>query len=322
MEKPKLDEKNLPVIYLDIDEEDMMSGLDAVSFVSNPATEMKWTMFSVATDTYNDYPQSATDNACRAIKFRDDNPKVECGTIIGWTRANQLCNKENLSLDTIGRMASFKRHQQNKDVPYDEGCGGLMWDAWGGDEGIAWALKKMEWANHNMWNNRMSKVEMSVEDDEKRIITSPVMLAETKILRHNDLFGYYYVKFSEETILKMMKKYFKDNKINRVNEEHNSKKIVDGVYMIESFIVGDRIESKLYPNITKGSWMASYFIEDKDYWEEIKDGNFTGLSLEGGFNELWDEEFINTLYSKVEEILFSELDEKTKENKIKKLFKI
>ena len=28
-------------------------------------------------------------------------------------------------------MASFNRHQQHKDVPYDEGCGGLMWDAWG-----------------------------------------------------------------------------------------------------------------------------------------------------------------------------------------------
>jgi hypothetical protein len=41
-------------------------------------------------------------------------------------------------------MASFKRHQQYKDVPYDEGCGGLMWDAWGGTEGIEWAIRKLE----------------------------------------------------------------------------------------------------------------------------------------------------------------------------------
>ena len=40
-------------------------------------------------------------------------------------------------------MASFKRHQQNKDVPYDEGCGGLMWDAWGGTEGVEWAIRKL-----------------------------------------------------------------------------------------------------------------------------------------------------------------------------------
>jgi hypothetical protein len=41
-------------------------------------------------------------------------------------------------------MASFKRHQQNKNVPYEQGCGGLMWDAWGGDEGIEWAIRKLK----------------------------------------------------------------------------------------------------------------------------------------------------------------------------------
>ena len=45
---------------------------------------------------------------------------------------------------TIARVASFKRHQQHKDVPYDEGCGGIMWDAWGGTEMIEWAIKKLE----------------------------------------------------------------------------------------------------------------------------------------------------------------------------------
>jgi hypothetical protein len=29
-------------------------------------------------------------------------------------------------------------------VPYSEGCGGLMWDAWGGDAGIEWASRKLE----------------------------------------------------------------------------------------------------------------------------------------------------------------------------------
>ena len=41
-------------------------------------------------------------------------------------------------------MAAFRRHQQHKDVPYSEGCGGLMWDAWGGDAGIRWAENKLK----------------------------------------------------------------------------------------------------------------------------------------------------------------------------------
>jgi hypothetical protein len=95
--------------------------------------------------TYTDYPQAATANAKRALKYRDEsgNPKG-CGTAVGWTRANQLAKREPISRETIGRMAAFDRHRQNKDVPYEDGCGGLMWDAWGGTEGIEWAQKKLK----------------------------------------------------------------------------------------------------------------------------------------------------------------------------------
>lgn len=94
-------------------------------------------------ETYNDYPEAATNNAKRALKYKEENGS-SCGTSVGWTRARQLANREALSRETIARMASFKRHQQNKDVPYSEGCGGIMWDAWGGDAGINWAIAKLQ----------------------------------------------------------------------------------------------------------------------------------------------------------------------------------
>ena len=94
---------------------------------------------------YSDYPKAATENAKRALKYKEEsgNPKG-CGTLVGWARANQLAKREAISEDTVKRMASFNRHRQNKDVPYDEGCGGLMWDAWGGTEGVDWAIRKSE----------------------------------------------------------------------------------------------------------------------------------------------------------------------------------
>jgi hypothetical protein len=95
-------------------------------------------------DTYNDYPEAATNNAKRALKWADENGWGSCGEATGKARANQLANREPISRDTISRMASFKRHQQYKDVPYSDGCGGLMWDAWGGDAGIEWASRKLE----------------------------------------------------------------------------------------------------------------------------------------------------------------------------------
>jgi hypothetical protein len=97
-----------------------------------------------AADSYTDYPEAATNNAKKALKYAETNGWGECGTPVGKARANQLANKEPISRDTIARMASFQRHQQNKDVPYEEGCGGLMWDAWGGTEGIEWAQRKLK----------------------------------------------------------------------------------------------------------------------------------------------------------------------------------
>ena len=98
---------------------------------------------SIKLESYTDYPESASNNAKKAIKYKEENGS-DCGTRVGWTRARQLADKKPISRDTIARMASFKRHQQHKDVPYSEGCGGLMWDAWGGTSGINWAINKLK----------------------------------------------------------------------------------------------------------------------------------------------------------------------------------
>jgi hypothetical protein len=97
----------------------------------------------MAKESYRDYPQEASDAAKRALKYKQENPGNTCGTRVGWARANQLASRRPISEETIARMASFQRHQQNKDVPYEEGCGGLMWDAWGGTSGIEWAQRKL-----------------------------------------------------------------------------------------------------------------------------------------------------------------------------------
>ena len=105
------------------------------------------TMQNVEDIDTGDYPDAAVENARMALEAREDtgNPN-DCGTRVGWQRANQLVNGENLSEETIGRMAAFARHEDNKRQGEDgrEDCGWMMWNAWGGDEGIAWAQRKQE----------------------------------------------------------------------------------------------------------------------------------------------------------------------------------
>jgi hypothetical protein len=95
-------------------------------------------------ETYNDYPKEASENAKIALRYAEENGWGDCGTPVGKARANQLANGENISEDTIARMASFERHRQSSQKELGDGCGRLMWLAWGGDAGIEWAQRKLE----------------------------------------------------------------------------------------------------------------------------------------------------------------------------------
>ncbi|NCU72469.1 MAG: hypothetical protein EBY66_05610 [Candidatus Fonsibacter lacus] len=95
-------------------------------------------------ESYTDYPEAAKENAKIALRYAEENGWGDCGTPVGKQRANQLANGEPISEDTIARMAAFERHRQNSDKELGDGCGRLMWLAWGGDEGIEWAQRKLE----------------------------------------------------------------------------------------------------------------------------------------------------------------------------------
>jgi len=124
-------------------EEDFSSDeLDAIATLYDLEDAML-SSYGEELESYADYPESASNNAKRALKWKEENG-TSCGTSVGWRRASQLANRQPLSRSTIARMASFKRHQQNKDVPYSEGCGGIMWDAWGGTSGVEWAISKLK----------------------------------------------------------------------------------------------------------------------------------------------------------------------------------
>jgi hypothetical protein len=123
-----------------------------------------------------------------------------------------------------------------------------------------------------------------VRNEDKRMITAPVMLADTPILRYHKSVGKFWTRFKAESIERMMKKYFMQNKIHNVNEMHNGFQIVDNVYMVESYLVSDKVTSVVFPDAPIGSWIATFYIDDQKYWnEKIKTGQFMGISLEGDF---------------------------------------
>jgi hypothetical protein len=235
-------------------------------------------------ETYNDYPESAVNNAKRALKWAEENGWGDCGTPVGKQRANQLANKENISEETIARMASFERHRQNKDVPYDQGCGGLMWDAWGGTEGIEWAQRKLQQIRREQ---NMSKQRFQT-DEEKRIVVGPAMVPELKIFRRDKEGNPYYVFFTSETIKLIAEKYMRNKYIDNNDTEHNGKAAED-VYVVESWIKEDENDKSNkygYQDLPVGTWFVSMKVKNDDVWERVKKKELNGFSVSGFFEEI------------------------------------
>ena len=231
--------------------------------------------------SYTDYPEQAKENAKIALRWAEENGWGDCGTPVGKARANQLANGEPISRDTIARMAAFERQRQNSDKELGDGCGRLMWLAWGGDAGVEWAKRKLEQID------KMRKQDFKIVNEEKRIISGPLMLADELIYRNNDKMGEHYVKFSADTIKQIAIKFAKKKYQNHVNLMHDPEQKVKGVTMFESWLTDNErgiMPMKGFEGVANGSWFGSFYVENDKVWNQVKAGDFRGFSVEGMFD--------------------------------------
>ena len=271
----------LPLYELFIDEEDE-SGVDFIALVDDPAIKKGWQTFMNFEDSYSDYPEQAKENAKIALRYAEENGWGDCGTAVGKIRANQLANGEPITRETIARMAAFERHRQNSDKELGDGCGRLMWLAWGGDAGVEWAQRKLDSIdNKNQFSFKADK--------EKRIISGAAMIANLPIYRRRKDGSEYYVMFKPETIKSIVEKFFRNQYSNNFNMMHKKNLLAEGVYLIESMIIDKErgIRTPMgFDELSEGSWFISCKVDNDKVWEEyIKTGVFNGFSVEGEFIE-------------------------------------
>jgi hypothetical protein len=238
--------------------------------------------------SFDDYPALISKNAQAALDYieKTGNPKG-CMTQVGKVRAQQLAQRKPISLETVKRMKAYiTRHKKDlqSSKSYDDGCGKLAMDAWGGVEALSWVestIKKYQ--------------EMSADDttfqvfnNEQRLVVGPAMIPDKMIIRRNEITGeIYYVYFTAETIKKLQQKFMQEKLLDKTNIEHG-RKFLTGVDVVESWIVDDQKLDKQqvfgmdYP---KGTWMVSMKVNNDDTWNKVKDGQLKGFSVQGYFME-------------------------------------
>lgn len=229
-------------------------------------------------ESYTDYPKAASENAKIALRWAEENGWGSCGTPVGKARANQLANGEAISRDTIARMAAFERHRQNSQKELGDGCGRLMWLAWGGDDGIEWAQRKLKQIDAE------KKFSFSVVNEEDRIVVGPAMIPDMKIYRKDET-GEYYVFFDKKTIETIALKFYQKGFQQNANEMHA--KAVDGVTFFQSWIADESKgipKMKQFENLPDGTWFLGAKVNNDETWAKVKNGTFKGFSVEGMFD--------------------------------------
>jgi hypothetical protein len=241
---------------------------------------------SISFESYSDYPDSVKNNAKAVLKYAEENGWGSCGTDVGKQRANQLAKGEPISLDTVKRMYSYlSRHEVDLESSkgYGDGCGKLMYDAWGGKSALSWAESKINQAE------KMSKQKFQT-DDEKKMVVGPAMIPDLKIFR-KDMFGNpYYVFFSAETIKMIAEKYMRNKYIDNNDTNHDGKAVSD-VYVVESWIKEDKEDKSNkygYSDLPVGTWFVSMKVRNDEVWKKVKNGELKGFSVSGFFEEIAD----------------------------------
>jgi hypothetical protein len=235
-------------------------------------------------ESYTDYPELIRKNAQSALDYieKSGNPKG-CMTQVGKVRAQQLAQGKPISIETVKRMKSYiSRHKVDlqSSKSYEDGCGKLAMDAWGGVEALPWVERTI-----SQYENMST---FSVFNAEQRIVVGPAMIPDKMIIRRNEITGeIYYVYFTAETIKKLQQKFMQEKLLDKTNIEHGRKFLQD-VDVVESWIVEDstydkqKVYNMEYP---KGTWMIVMKINEPEVWNKVKDGKLKGFSVQGYFLE-------------------------------------
>lgn len=143
---------------------------------------------------------------------------------------------------------------------------------------------------------------------EKREVVSPVLIPNQLIIR--EAMGIpYYMRASEETIKKIYEKYMLSGNWNNFTYMHEnmeldiSERVQDGVYLQRLWIIEDEklddANTKYGFSLPKGTLMMKAKVQNRQIWNEIREGKLRGISLEALFDKVNTNKALQITYSKM-----------------------
>jgi len=156
--------------------------------------------------------------------------------------------------------------------------------------------------------SKQLEYKFNIKDEEKRIIEGYFMVADLLIPRIGENGEKFFVKFSAKTIEQIREKQSRLGLNNNFNLMHDPRQIAEGVYMLDNLIIDNergKVAPKEFEKVPNGSLWGSAKVDNDEIWEQVKNGEFTGFSVEGMFKQLepvtMDEDLINKLRETIQD---------------------
>jgi len=138
---------------------------------------------------------SMAEEAARGLEWRRKYKRG--GTSVGVARANQLMNKERLSISTVKRMYSFfARHEVDKQAEgFSQGekgypsAGRVAWALWGGDAGFTWSTKVRNQIEREQSKDYSNDIHIDIIEDVKALSGAVKEGLQNKVDKHNEKHG-------------------------------------------------------------------------------------------------------------------------------------
>jgi hypothetical protein len=135
-------------------------------------------------------------------------------------------------------------------------------------------------------NKNKREYKFKALNEDKKILIG-ALLVPNKMIYRRDGDEEYYIHFTKETVKRASELYLMRGNSNNATYEHI--KEVDGVSLVESWIVEDKENDKsnIYDlDLPVGTWVGAVKVNNEELWKMAKvDGSIKGFSIEGFFAE-------------------------------------
>ena len=133
----------------------------------------------------------------------------------------------------------------------------------------------------------LSEVKLAAVNKERRMLYGPALIPNKYIFRIDKNTGEeYYMYFDSETVEKCAHLYLKKNLQHNTTLEHEFS--VMGCPVVESWVIEGEQDKAYHFGLSApvGSWVVGLNVTDDEIWNEVKEGNVKGFSIEGHFQEV------------------------------------